>query len=95
MPFYNITDSLQVVARYTHLESQDPNGIRLNNRYQSTLVGGRGDEYDEVYAGLNYYICGHKLKLQTGWSYTTLQDSANDGGKYDGWSWNSGLRFSF
>lgn len=95
MPFYNITDKLQVVARYTHMESQDDNGLRLNNRYQGTLVGGRGDEYDEVYAGLNYYICGHKLKLQTGWSYTTMQDSANDGGRYDGWSWNSGLRFSF
>jgi phosphate-selective porin OprO and OprP len=95
MPWYKLTDKLEVVARYTHIESSDPDGVRLNGRYEGRIVGGRGDEYDEAYVGLNYYICGHKLKLQTGWTYATMEDSANNGGRYDGWAWTTGVRFSF
>jgi phosphate-selective porin OprO/OprP len=56
------------------------------------LTSGRGDEYNEIYAGLNYYIYGHNLKLQTGWSYETMHDRAGDGGRYAGWCWTTGLR---
>jgi phosphate-selective porin OprO/OprP len=95
MPWYKITDKLEVVGRYTHLDSSDPDGLRLNGRYEGRIVSGRGDQYDEAYVGLNYYICGHKLKIQTGWTYATMEDSANNGGRYDGWAWTTGLRFSF
>ena len=94
MPWYNITKQLQLVARYTYMESDDPNGIRLG-RYENVMTAGKGDQYQEIYAGLNYYLYGHKLKVQTGFSYTTMDDSANDGGKYDGWSWTTGVRLSF
>lgn len=55
----------------------------------------RGDEYNEVYLGLNYYFYGHKLKLQTGWNYSWMCDSAKNGGKFDGWGWTTGLRVSW
>jgi hypothetical protein len=29
MPFVNVTGKLQVVGRYTFVESEDPNGVRL------------------------------------------------------------------
>jgi phosphate-selective porin OprO/OprP len=59
------------------------------------MTSGKGDEYQEIYAGLNYYLYGHKLKLQTGLTYSMMEDSANDGGKYDGWTWTTGVRLSF
>lgn len=91
MPFYNLTDKLQVVGRYTHVESTDPNGVRLAT-YESRVVAGRGDTYDELYAGANYYFYGHKLKLQTGLQVADLDDRAGDGGAYSGVSWTTGLR---
>jgi len=58
-------------------------------------VSGRADEVHEFFAGLNYYIYGHKLKWQNGIEYTTASDSANDGGAYDGWGFTSGIRLSW
>ena len=94
MPFHNLTDSLQLVARYTHVESDEDNGVRLA-RYESTIADGRGDEYREIYLGLNYYLYGHKLKLQNGLQWVDMEDQANDGGEYSGWSWTTALRVSW
>ena len=68
-----------------------PNGIRLAT-YESRIVPGRGDEYNELYLGANYYFYGHRLKLQTGVQFADMNDRANDGGAYSGVSWTTGLR---
>jgi phosphate-selective porin OprO/OprP len=112
MPWFNITNKLQVVGRYTYMSSDDPDGIGFN-RYENVqtvnlnrngtartnafgrVSSQRGDEYNEVYAGLNYFLHGHKLKLQTGLNYAWMHDSANNGGKYSGWTWTTGLRISW
>jgi len=91
MPFYNVTDKLQGVARYTYVQSEDPNGVRLAT-YESRVVTGRGDQYNEIYLGANYYFYGHRLKLQTGVQFADMDDKANDGGDYSGVSWTTGLR---
>ena len=91
MPFLNATDKLQFVARYTFLDSEDPNGIRLAT-YENVLVTGRGDRFNELYGGVNYYFYGHKLKLQSGLAYADMNDRANDGGTYSGVSWVTGIR---
>ena len=91
MPFYNINESPQLVTRYTHVSSSDTNGVRLN-RYENIIESGRGDSYHEGYLGLNWYIYDHKMKLQSGITYANMGDKANDGGDYDGWGLNFGLR---
>jgi len=91
MPFANVTDKLQLVGRYTYLESDDPNGVRLAT-YESRVVSGRGDRYNEVYLGGNYYFYGHKLKLQSGVQFADMDDRADDGGAYSGVSWTTGVR---
>ena len=91
MPFFNVTSKFQVVGRYTFIESDDPNGIRLAT-YESRVVSGRGDEYDELYIGANYYFYGHRLKLQTGVQFADMKDRADDGGAYSGVAWTTGLR---
>ena len=91
MPFVNVTDKFQVVGRYTFLESDDPNGVQLAT-YENRVVAGRGDRYNEIYAGANYYFYGHRLKLQSGVQVADMNDRANDGGEYSGVSWTTGIR---
>ena len=91
MPSFNVTDKLQFVTRYTILDSEAPNGVLLGT-YESRVVAGRGDLYNEMYLGANYYFYGHKLKLQSGLQYADMNDSANDGGEYSGVSWTTGIR---
>jgi phosphate-selective porin OprO/OprP len=91
MPFLNVTDKLQLVGRYTLVESADPNGVRLAT-YESRVVPGRGDHYDEWYLGANYFFYGHKLKIQSGLQWADMDDEAGDGGAYSGVSWTTGLR---
>jgi phosphate-selective porin OprO and OprP len=91
MPFLNATDKLQFIGRYTVLGSDDPNGVRLAT-YESRVVPGRGDRYNEVYLGANYFFYGHKLKLQSGVQFADMNDRAGDGGAYSGVSWTTGLR---
>ena len=40
MPFFNVTDKLQLVGRYTFVESDDPNGVQLAT-YENRVVSGR------------------------------------------------------
>jgi phosphate-selective porin OprO/OprP len=91
MPYWNLTPRFQVVGRYTYVTSEDPNGVRFA-AYESAIVAGRGDRYNEVYGGANYFFYGHKLKLQTGIQYADMNDRANDGGTYSGTSWVTGVR---
>ena len=94
MPFFSLTSRFQVVARHTYLRSQDANGVRLA-RYENQVTDGRGDRYNEFYAGVNYYLYGHELKLQSGVQFADMNDSAADGGAYSGIAWTTGLRVSW
>lgn len=91
MPFFNATDKLQFVGRYTFVDSDGNNGVSLPT-YENRVARGSGDEYSEGYLGVNYYFYGHRLKLQSGVAFATMQDRANDGGEYSGTSWVTGLR---
>jgi phosphate-selective porin OprO and OprP len=91
MPYYNFTSQLQAVARFTYLDSDGPNGLGLNT-YENRIVRGAGDEYRETYLGFNYFIYGHRLKLQTGLQFEDMKDAASDGGAFSGTSWTTGLR---
>jgi phosphate-selective porin OprO/OprP len=91
MPFYDVSEVVQLLGRYTYLSSDDDNGLSLN-RYEDEIGQGEGDEYHEIYAGLNVFFYGHKLKWQTGLQYTRMDDEADDGGEYDGWGITTGLR---
>ena len=94
MPYFNVTDKLQLVGRYIFLESDGNNGVSLPT-YESRVARGSGDEYSEGYLGVNYYFYGHRLKLQSGVEFGEMQDRANDGGAYSGTSWVTGLRLGW
>ena len=89
-PFYHITQNVQIVGRYTFLHSFDDGGVRFS-RYESRIEPNAGDEYNEIFVGLNWFIYGHKLKLQTGFKYTWMAADRD----YRGWGWTNGLRMSW
>jgi phosphate-selective porin OprO/OprP len=91
MPFYDISDTFQIVASYNYLSSSDDNGLRLN-RYERRFIGGRGDRLQDFYIGLNTYFYGQKLKWQNGFTFTDMKDSAADGGEFSGYGFTSAIR---
>jgi len=93
MPYVDITDKLQGVFRYQFAGSDGNDGIRLQSRYERPGAAGgeRGDTYHAFYGGLNYRICGDKLKLMGGVEYSTL-DGESD---YDGITYLAGIRLYF
>jgi phosphate-selective porin OprO and OprP len=94
IPTYFIADGVQLVGRVQMATSADADGVGLPGRYEKTSPDGaldaKGNTYTSVYAGVNYYLYGHKLKLMNGVEYSHL-----GGGAYDGTTFLSGLRFSF
>lgn len=94
MPRYDLNEAVQLVARYTYVSSEDHNGVSFA-RYESEIVEGRGDEYRELYFGMNYYLYGHRLKIQSGLQHADMNDRARDGGAYSGWAWTTGFRMSW
>lgn len=94
MPYFNATDKLQFVTRYTLVSSDANNGISLNT-YENRVVTARGDRYTEGYLGVNYFFYAHRLKLQSGLQFADMRDRANDGGAYAGTSWTTGLRIGW
>jgi phosphate-selective porin OprO/OprP len=98
IPTYNLTDKLQLVARYQFARANGDGGLKLQTHYELTapdLVTASGNQYQAGYLGVNYYIYGHKLKLMTGVEYSDMQDNSTAGGGYDGWTWMSGARMYF
>jgi len=95
--YYIVEDKLQAVLRYQYAHG-DNDGVRLQSRYERLAPdltdGGRGEHYNAVYAGLNYYLYGHKLKFMTGIEYHNM-DGGGDGGDYDGFTWSAAFRMYF
>jgi phosphate-selective porin OprO/OprP len=88
-------DPLQLTMRFQYANSSEHNGLHLQRRYEQKVTEGEGDNYRALYAGLNYYLYGHKLKLMAGGEYARMNDNANDGGEYRGWTWFGAVRLYF
>jgi hypothetical protein len=67
---YIIADTLEFVARYEYATS-DGDNLRLSRYASADGRGTRFEDHQALYAGLNYYICGHNAKLQAGVEYET------------------------
>jgi len=88
-------DKLQLALRYQYANSDGENGLILQKRYEQEVTTGFGDNYQAFYTGLNYLLYGDRLKLMVGVEYSKMEDSANDGGKFQGWTYLAGLRLYF
>lgn len=85
-----------------HGSTPATSNLGLPNRYEKWApnVIPNGDHYTSFYLGLNYYLYGHKLKIMNGIEYSMMDGGIANAGKkqtasYDGYTFFSGLRFSF
>lgn len=85
-PGYFLTDELQFVMRYQVAASDSTTGLVPQRRYERPAGLPVGDLYQAGYAGLNFYIARHRLKVMTGIEYATM------GGK-DLWTASTMFRF--
>lgn len=95
MPSYYITEQLQVVGRYTFADGENDDSLSLQSRYDRKapdLVSSRAGQYQSAYAGLNYYICGQRLKVMAGVEYTTGERDEHD---FEAWTAMTGVRLYF
>lgn len=80
LPTYDITEKLELVAKYAYMDTgrtQRPQ--RYADREEMTNA-------HSFYAGLNYYICGDKLKVMAGYEYLTADQIQDDDElSYDTW----------
>ncbi len=97
MTSWSFTEKLQFINVMEFAASNDDNGVILPKRYEAFSPGAgdkRGDHWFANYAGLNYHIDGHRLKLMSGLKYSYL-DGGPGGGDFNGWTWLAGLRMAF
>lgn len=95
MPYYDLLEKLRLVTRYTYAGGDGSSPLALTSRYERPAVQDgssiRGDNYHSVYGGLNYYLCGDKLKLMAGAEYATMGGDS----RYSGITWLGGVRLDF
>ena len=83
--FFILEDKLEAVLRYQYAgtdsdlgvpRSSGSRGLRRAALEEVTRTG-NGDEYQAVYAGLNYYVAGDNLKFMTGVEYEDIGSNLN------------------
>ena len=85
-----------------HGSTPASSNLGLPGRYEKWAPNAiqNGDNYTSFYLGLNYYLYGHKLKIMNGIEYSMMDGGIANAKKgqtasYDGYTFLSGLRFSF
>lgn len=83
MPSFFFTDKFQGVVRYEQAKSDLGDGLRAASRYArradapglNTTANQRGDKYDAIYFGGNYYLAGDAHKLMAGLEISKLKNT--------------------
>jgi phosphate-selective porin OprO/OprP len=94
--FEIIPDKLGAVLRYQYADGEDSGALSLQRRYEREapdLPTANASNYHALYAGLNYYICGHKLKLQAGAEFARAD--LRSGGNFESVTGLLAVRFAF
>lgn len=71
-PGYFLTEKLQLATRYQLALADESNGLVAQRRYEQSVGINTGDQYQAGYAGLNYYIARHRIKLMSGVEYSDM-----------------------
>ncbi len=96
-------DKLQVTMRYHYASSSDDYSLDFAKRYEQPVTTGKGDSYNALYLGLNYYLYQQKLKLMGGVEYFEMNGVADTeevefngiNRSVNGWNIITGIRLYF
>jgi hypothetical protein len=67
-----LTEKLQLATRYQLAIADEEDGLLAQRRYERPVGVVSGDLYQAGYAGFNYYIAGHRIKLMNGIEYANM-----------------------
>lgn len=87
-PSYFLNRQWQLVGRYQLAGSNGDLGLKPQRRYESKVGFEKGDLYQAGYAGINYYIAKHRLKLMQGVEYANMSGQ-------EAWTASFMVRFYF
>lgn len=85
LPSYKLTERIELVARYQYLASNASDGVSLQRRYEREapdLPTSRGNHYQAVYGGINYYLYKDRMKIMGGLEYSHM-NLGGGGGNYN------------
>lgn len=71
-PGWFFTDKLQLATRYQLAVADENDGLLAQRRYDRAAGLTTGDLYQAGYAGFNYYLAGHRMKLMNGIEYADM-----------------------
>jgi len=95
MPFYNFSDSLQLVFQYAGVTSLDNKSQVKMSRYANKNADDKVETAHNFLLGFNWYLYGHKLKWQNAIEYNYGKNLAVTGEDYNGYGVTSALRISW
>lgn len=96
MPFYDLNERWQIVARASWVRGDGQGGVRLPLVYEWETVGGLyGDRANDFYFGINRYFYGHQLKWQAGIEHTRMTGLSTNAPDYDALGITTGVRISW
>jgi len=96
MPFYNLSEELQLVFQYAGVTSTDSKSEVSMSRYASRNTGKEKVETSHNFLlGFNWYLYGHKLKWQNAIEYNYGDKLAGSGDGYNGYGLTSAFRLSW
>jgi hypothetical protein len=76
LPTYRLTERIELVLRYQYLGSGANNGVRLQRRYERAapdLPTTRGNHYQALYGGVNYYLYKDRMKVMAGLEFSHME----------------------
>jgi phosphate-selective porin OprO/OprP len=95
MPFYNFTESLQLVLQYAGVTSlENKSDVRIA-RYPGKNSGAKVETAHNLLLGFNWYLYGHKLKWQNAVEYNYGNNVAGTGEDENGYGLTSAIRISW
>lgn len=71
-PGFFLTEKIQLATRYQLALADEEDGLLAQRRYERASGVSTGDVYQAGYAGFNYYIAGHRIKLMNGIEYANM-----------------------
>jgi hypothetical protein len=71
-------EGIRINSRYGRARGTGDNTANGGVDSGIDVNSGRGDEHHSLYAGLNYYLCGHNAKVQAGIEYQTMDTPSGD-----------------
>lgn len=96
MPFYNISDSLQLVFQYAGVTSLDNQpDVKMSRYAGKNADDAKVETSHNVLLGFNWYLYGHKLKWQNAVEYNYGKSLAGTDEDYNGYGVTSALRISW